>query len=98
MLIKEHGEKKAETIVRGWVDNLATGVQSNDSKVINAVDAGICDAGIVNTYYYGRILKKNNKLKAKLFWPNQKSGGVHANVSGGAVLKDSKKKKLLSSS
>lgn len=95
MLIELHGEKKAQAVVEGWVANLATDVFSNDSKVVKAVDAGQCDVGIVNTYYFGRLLKKNPNIRAKLFWPNQSAnGGVHVNVSGGAVVAASKNKKL----
>jgi iron(III) transport system substrate-binding protein len=46
------------------------------------VDAGQCDVGIVNTYYYGRLHKENPDLKVKLFWPNQADRGVHVNLSG----------------
>lgn len=93
MLIKEHGNKKAQGVVEGWVSNLATGVFTNDTKVIMAVDAGVCDVGIVNTYYFGRAVKKNPELKAKLFWPNQNDTGLHVNISGGGVVKYSKNKK-----
>lgn len=95
MLIEQHGEEKTKGIVEGWVGNLATTVFSNDSKVIKAIAAGQCDVGIVNTYYFGRLQKKNPKIKAKIFWPNQlKDQGVHVNVSGGAVLKYAKNKDL----
>ena len=48
------------------------------------------DVGIVNTYYFGRLLKKNPDLKLALFWPNQNSTGVHVNVSGAGVTKYAK--------
>ncbi len=85
MLIAQHGEPKAEEIVRGWVGNLATDVFPDDTKLIEAVGAGQCDVGIVNTYYYGRLLEKRPNLPARLFWPNQKDSGVHVNVSGAGV-------------
>ncbi len=53
MMIAEHGEKKTEGIVRGWVGNLAQKPFSNDTKVMKAVEAGLCDVGVVNTYYFG---------------------------------------------
>ncbi len=87
MLIHELGEKKAKEVVAGWVKNAAY-IYSNDTKVLEAVAAGQCDVGIVNTYYLGRLLK-NKKLPLKLFWPNQKSFGVHVNVSGAGVVKAS---------
>ena len=54
MLIAEHGEEKAQQIVEAWVNNLAVAPFSNDTKVMEAIMAGQCDVGIVNSYYYGR--------------------------------------------
>ncbi len=85
MMIAEHGAKKTERIVRGWVGNLAAKPFSNDTKVMEAISAGLCDLGVVNTYYFGRLLKKKPDLKLALFWPNQKENGVHVNVSGAGV-------------
>ncbi|AYC34751.1 extracellular solute-binding protein [Pseudomonas cavernae] len=81
-LIETHGAAKTETILQGWVNNLATDVFADDNAVIQAVDAGQCDVGIVNTYYYGRLHQQNPQLRAKLFWPNQQDRGVHVNLSG----------------
>lgn len=90
MLIAEHGESKAEQIVRAWVGNLAAAPFSNDTKVMEAILAGQGDAGVVNTYYFGRLLKKNPALKLALYWPNQNSTGVHVNISGAGVTKFAK--------
>ncbi|WP_044873135.1 extracellular solute-binding protein [Pseudomonas sp. LFM046] len=81
-LIETHGAAKAEEILKGWVNNLATDVFADDNAVILAVDAGQCDVGIVNTYYYGRLHKQNPELRVKIFWPNQADRGVHVNLSG----------------
>jgi iron(III) transport system substrate-binding protein len=89
-LIAEHGEKKTEKIVSGWVANLAVDPFSNDTKALEAVAAGIGDATIVNTYYFGRLMKKNPELPLEIFWPNQQSNGVHMNVSGAGVTAHSK--------
>jgi len=88
--IAEHGETVAEKTVRGWVANLAAAPFSNDTKTMEAVAAGIGDVGIVNTYYYGRLMKKDPALPLALYWPNQNESGVHVNVSGGGVIKHSK--------
>jgi iron(III) transport system substrate-binding protein len=90
MLIAEHGEAKTEEIVRSWVNNLAAKPFSNDTKVMEAILAGQGDVGIVNTYYFGRLLKKNPDIKLALFWPNQDSTGVHVNVSGAGVTRHAK--------
>ena len=85
MMIAQQGEAEAEKIIKGWVTNLATAPFSNDTKVMEAIAAGQCDVGIVNTYYYGRLMKKKPDLKLALFWPNQDGRGVHVNVSGAGV-------------
>lgn len=90
MMIHELGEKKAEEVVKGWVNNLAIAPTSNDTKVMEAILAGKCDVGIVNTYYYGRLLKKKPGIKIALYWPNQEGSGVHINVSGAGILKHAK--------
>ncbi|MDT8419317.1 MAG: extracellular solute-binding protein [Desulfuromonadales bacterium] len=90
MLIAEHGEEETEKLVRAWVANLAAPPFSNDTKVMEAIVAGQGDVGIVNTYYFGRLLRKNPELKLALYWPNQQSGGVHVNVSGAGVTTHSK--------
>ena len=59
MLIGEHGEQKAADIIKGWVNNLAAPPFSNDTKVMQAIISGQGDVGIVNSYYFGRLLKKD---------------------------------------
>ncbi|MCQ4321932.1 extracellular solute-binding protein [Stutzerimonas stutzeri] len=86
-LIETHGAEKTEEIIKGWVNNLATDVFADDTALIQAIDAGQCDAGIVNTYYFGRLHAQNPDLKAKLFWPNQDGRGVHVNLSGIGLTK-----------
>lgn len=90
MLIAEHGEAETEEIVKSWVANLATDPFSNDTKTMEAILAGQGDVGIVNTYYFGRLLVKNPDLKLALFWPNQENGGVHVNISGAGVTRYTK--------
>jgi iron(III) transport system substrate-binding protein len=91
MMIHEYGEEKAEDIVRGWVGNLATSPFPDDTKAMEAVAAGQCDATLVNTYYFGRLLEKKPTLPLAIFWPNQdlknKAAGVHVNISGAGVTR-----------
>lgn len=91
-LIAQHGVNKAETMVGGWVKNLAIAPTSNDTKALKAVAAGIGDVAIVNTYYFGRLMKKSPELPLAIFWPNQQSNGVHVNVSGAGVTRHAKHK------
>ena len=85
---------KAEQITKGWVNNLAGDVFTNDASLLKAIAAGQCDVGIANTYYYGRILAKEPDFnqKVKLFWANQgkDEGGTHVNLSGGGVTAHAK--------
>jgi len=94
MLIAEHGEAKAEAIVKGWVANLATPVFADDTKAIEAVASGQCDVTLVNTYYFGRLQAKSPQLPVAIFWPNQnaanKQSGVHVNISGAGVTTHAK--------
>lgn len=85
MLIAQHGEEQTEKIVRGWVANLATPVFANDTLLMQAIDAGQCDVGIVNTYYFGRLQRDNPALPLKLFWADQQGDGTHVNISGAGV-------------
>lgn len=86
-LIAEHGEEQTAKIVEGWVNNLAAAPFSNDTTTLEAVAAGIGQVTIVNTYYLGRLMKKQPDLPLAIFWPNQDSGGVHMNVSGAGITK-----------
>ncbi|ARU90310.1 extracellular solute-binding protein [Pseudomonas sp. M30-35] len=87
-LIETHGEAKTEEIIKGWVNNLATDVFADDTALLQAIDAGQCDVGITNTYYYGRLHKANPELKVKPFWPNQQDRGVHVNLAGAGITKN----------
>ena len=86
-VIYNHGEDKAGDIVTGWVENLAATPNAKDSHVMNAILAGQCDVGLVNTYYFGRLIAKKPNAPLKLFWANQDTTGVHVNVSGAGVTK-----------
>lgn len=86
-MIATLGEKETERVVRGWVANLATEVFPDDTALIKAVAAGQCEVGIINTYYLARMLEKEPNLPVGLFWANQKTRGVHVNISGAGVTK-----------
>ena len=87
-MIARHGEERTEEIVGGWVDNLATQPFSNDTAVMEAIVAGQCDVGIVNTYYFGRLQERDgDDTPLALFWPNQDAEGVHVNVSGAGITR-----------
>lgn len=89
-LISRLGEPETERIVRGWVGNLAAEPFADDTKVLEALAVGLCDVGILNTYYYGNYMKDHPEAKLAIFWPNQATSGVHVNVSGAAVTRHAK--------
>jgi len=89
-MIQGIGAEQTENVVKGWVENLATAPFSNDTKAMEAVLAGQCDATIVNTYYYGRLKKKSPEAALALYWPNQQDRGVHVNISGAGITKHAK--------
>ncbi len=92
MMIAATGTEATETVVKSWVKNLATPVFSSDTQVLEAIAASQCDVGIVNTYYYGRLMKKSPGLPLALFFPNQSDRGVHVNISGAGITKHAKHK------
>jgi len=92
MMIGRLGEKKAAETIQGWVSNLAHPVFSSDTELLKAINAGTCALGIVNTYYLGRMQKKDPFVNIKLFWPSLQNGGVHINISGAGITKHAKNK------
>jgi iron(III) transport system substrate-binding protein len=87
MMIEHHGVERTAEIVLGWIDNLATNPYSSDTQVIEAIAAGQCDVGIVNSYYLGRLVANDPDYPVRLFWANQDTTGVHVNISGAGVTR-----------
>lgn len=90
-MIANHGQAATNRVVKGWVANLATAPFANDTALLEAIDAGRCDVGIANTYYYGRLLNSKSHVanNVKVFFANQAGKGTHVNVSGAGVVKHS---------
>ncbi|WP_201575056.1 extracellular solute-binding protein [Psychrobacter sp. H8-1] len=88
-MIENLGAEKTEEIIRGWVDNLATDVFSNDTSMLEAIAAGQCEVGIANSYYYGRVLDEKPDFPVQIFWANQGTTGTHVNISGAGVVTNS---------
>ena len=86
-IIHNQGEEKASEVINGWVNNLAAVPNAKDSHVMDAIIAGQCDVGLVNTYYFGRLIEKTPDAPIKLFWANQETTGVHVNISGAGITK-----------
>jgi iron(III) transport system substrate-binding protein len=94
MMQATYGTKETEDIVRRWVGNLAVPPLPKDTDVMKAILSGTGDVGIVNSYYFGRLLKNNPGLHLALFWPNQEDTGVYVDVSGAGVVRYSKQAEL----
>lgn len=88
-MIEHLGAEKTEAVIRGWVDNLATDVFSDDTALLEAIAAGQCEVGIANSYYYDRLLEEKPTFPVKLFWANQGTTGTHTNISGAGVVASS---------
>ncbi len=90
MMMVDIGEQAAERVVRSWVANLAAEPFSSDTLLLNAIAAGQCDVGIVNSYYLGRLQSEKPGFPVQIFWADQKAGGTHVNISGGGVTTHAK--------
>ena len=87
MMIERLGQAEVERIVTGWVANLATEPFSSDTRLIEAIAAGQCDVGLVNTYYLGRLIAEDADYPVQVFWANQDASGAHVNISGAGVTR-----------
>lgn len=85
-MIKTLGEKRTEEVLRSWMANEPR-IFGSDTKLLEAIAAGQCDLGLVNTYYLAAIKAKDAAFPVALAWANQKDRGVHVNVSGAGVTR-----------
>ncbi len=85
-IIAAYGER-AVGILSGIARNTKSeNFIDSDTRIIETINAGGCDAGIANTYYFFRPgLKRDN---VALVFPNQADTdrGVHVNVSGAGIV------------
>ena len=97
-IIEHDGAEKAEAWSKGVNANLARQPKGGDTDQIKAVGAGECSIALANTYYVARMIKSDKAderatmEKLRIIWPNSSGRGVHMNVSGGGVLKNSPNK------
>lgn len=98
-LIANHGEKKAEKIVKKIVNNFARKPSGNDRAQITAISKSECDIAIVNHYYYILMLNSKEEEKRKIanqvniLFLNQNDRGAHVNISAIGIVKYSKNTK-----
>lgn len=101
-LIAHNGVEKTEEWLKGVKANLARKAAGGDREVARDILAGICDIGIANAYYVGRMRNAEPGSEQyqwgqaiKVIRPTFSSvenGGTHANISGASVAKHSPNK------
>mgnify|MGYP003719641027 CR=1 FL=1 len=96
-VIAHEGEEGAEKWLRGVKANLARKPQGNDRAQAKAIHEGVCDIGIANTYYMGKMATNEKKPEQKkwaeavrVVFLNQGGRGNHINISGAAVTRNAK--------
>ncbi|MDM1485287.1 MAG: extracellular solute-binding protein [Gammaproteobacteria bacterium] len=96
--IAHHGEKQAETWLRGVKANLARPASGGDRDVARDILGKVCDIGVANTYYVGTMRtgdaeqqRWGNAINVVL--PRFKNGGTHVNVSGAVISKHAPNRK-----
>ena len=92
-MVAHHGEAEAETWATGVTANFARPPSGGDRSQIEAVAAGECTIGFVNSYYLGRYIASDKPEERGVYdaigiiFPNQDNRGTHVNLSGAGVLK-----------
>lgn len=98
-MLTKNGEKSAKKWAKDLVQNFARDPKGNDRDQAKEVLKGTGDIAIMNSYYMGRMsvskdpLEREVASKLKIYFPNQKNGGTHINVSGVGLVKHSKNTK-----
>jgi len=94
-MIAHNGAEATEAWLRGVKANLARKATGGDRDVARDILGGICDVGLANSYYVGRMRNAEPGSDARK-WGDainvvlptfRNSGGTHVNVSGAAVAK-----------
>ena len=85
------GAAKARTVIAGIAANLARPPKGNDREQANAIQQGICDVALLNTYYYPKMLA-NPEQKAwaeavRLIFPDQNGKGTFIMRSAVGITK-----------
>lgn len=99
-MIAHNGPEATEQWLTGVKNNLARPAAGGDRDVARDILGGICDVGIANAYYVGRMKNAEPGSDSyqwgeaiKVIRPTFKeSGGTHVNISGAALAKHSPNK------
>ncbi len=87
MMIAEHGVRPAELIVRAWVANLAIPVVADDTKLLQAIEDGRCNIGVVNSSSFNRFTRDQPNTSIEWFLPPASAGGGYMSIVGAAVTR-----------
>ncbi len=92
--IAHHGETAAEKWLRGVKANLARKPGGGDREVARDILGQLCDIGIANSYYVGRMRSGDGGADQKrwgdainVVLPTFEGSGTHINVSAAALAK-----------
>lgn len=95
--IAHNGVEAAEQWLRGLKANLGRKPTGGDRDVARDILGGICDVGIANAYYVGRMKNSEPGSDARKWgdaihvvrptFANEASKGTHVNISGAAVAR-----------
>jgi len=98
-MIAHDGVEKTETWLKGVKNNLARKAAGGDRDVARDILGGICDIGLANSYYVGRMKSQEEGSEQrqwgdaiKVIRPHFEEGGTHVNISGAAVAKNAPNK------
>lgn len=97
-IIATNGEDEALKWATAVRKNMARAPQGSDRDQMRAVEAGLGDVAIVNTYYVGLLATSSDQDDVKvanaigIYFPNQDGRGTHVNVSGAGVTRAAKNK------
>lgn len=96
-MIAHNGPEAAEEWLRGVKANLGRKAAGGDRDVARDILGGICDIGIANAYYVGRMKNSEPGTDARQWgdaikvirptFASANSKGTHVNISGAAVAK-----------
>lgn len=96
-MIAHDGAEATEQWLRGVKDNLGRKAAGGDRDVARDILGGICDIGIANAYYVGRMKNAEPGTDARAWgdaikvirptFASEKSKGTHVNISGAAIAK-----------
>lgn len=96
-MIAHNGAEATEAWLRNVKNNLGRKAAGGDRDVARDILGGICDIGIANAYYVGRMKNAEPGTDARKWgdaikvvrptFANEKSRGTHVNISGASVAK-----------